>query len=72
VAAATAVRITLIALNALVLLRLALSHEMPASGWVQLGVYVLGSLVLYRPITRWIATRSPASPPQRPATGQQL
>ena len=75
VAAGTAVRITLIALNAvnaLVLLRLALSHELPAAGWVQLGVYVLGSLVLYRPITRWIATRSPASPPQRPETGQQL
>ena len=72
VAAATAVRIALTAVNALVLLRLALSHELPASGWVQLGVYVLGSLVLYRPITRWITRRNSAPPPQRPATGQQL
>ena len=71
VAATTAVRIAFIALNAVVLLRLVLSHEMPAAAWVQLSVYVLSSVTLYRPITRWIAARSPALPAERPATGQQ-
>ena len=72
VAAATAVRITFSTLNALLLLRLALSHEMPAAAWVQLGAYLLSSVALYRPITRWLAARSSAPPPERPATGQQL